>query len=236
MNIKKTFIVLLLFFSFLFLNKINIFAARIPCSSKALSEQKNKANKLSFNYQLKYDEFDVHYYEVTVTNLSPGIEFDYGGITYHYDEGKTVYKLIPRFVGGNTLEFEIFSSYDFPCVGEKLGTKKITIPKYNIYSEYSECIEYEEFPMCHVHYEKEIKHPKYFYESLENYKKSLLAKETEKPEEKSDLNFWNILILLYLNNLFFSIPLTIIFVFIVVYYSLIKPFKNKRKIKIKIDL
>lgn len=208
-------------------------AVREVCTSKVLSEQKNKAHNIKFEYELKYDEYGSYYYEVSFTNIKEGIEFTYGGVTYKYLEQTPVQTLIPMFEGGTTLELEMFVAYGYPCVGEEIGTKKIKLPKYNKYSEYNECIEYEEFVLCGKNYEGDIPNPQYFYDKLEEYK---LLINTDKPIDKKEKSKTVIekLVDLYINNLIITLPITIIIVGLVSHYIIKKIINKKQRVKVKI--
>lgn len=236
MRKKRNFNVYLYFVFFLvvlFLWTNEVSAAREICSSKALSEAKAKINKVNLEYELRYDEHGSHYYSVMVSNLSEGIEFNYGGVTYTYKKELPIQTLLPMFDGDNSVEIDFYPSYGKACVGEKIGTKKLTIPKYNKYSEYNACIEYEEFPLCGKHYSGEIESINYFYEKLDDYKKSLEKKEdiVEKEKEK---NFFEKFIDIYMENLIITIPLTAVFGGTIVYLIVKKVRVKKKRVKIKL--
>ncbi len=221
-------LILTVFFVFPF----EVEAARELCTSKILSEQKSKAHNINFDYELKYDEHNSYYYEVSFSNIKEGIEFYYGGMAYKYLEEKPTQILMPMFEGGTTLEMEVFVSYGYPCVGEKVGTKHLKLPKYNKYSELKECIEYEEFPLCGKHYEGDIPNLQYFTEKLEKYKASLNKEEPIEVVEKNKSIFEKI-IAFYINNFIITLPITVIIFGSGVYYVIRIIVNNKRRIKIK---
>ena len=233
MSVKKTSLYFVLFLIVIFLSTNEVSAARKICSSKAMTEAKAKVNKIKLEYELRYDDHGSHYYSVTVSNLSEGIEYNYGGITYTYNKEIPIQTLLPMFEGDNNIEISFYPSYGEACVGEKIGTKKLVIPKYNKYSEYNVCIEYEEFPLCGKHYSGEIESVNYFYSKLEDYKKSLEEKEdvVEKEKEK---NLFEKFINLYLDNLIVFVPLTIISLGSISYLIVKKVRDKKKRVKVKI--
>lgn len=224
-----------LFFVFfiIFMPLINVEAARELCTSKALNEMKTKAYKINLSYELKFDEAGSPYFSVSINNIQEGTEVRFDDVVYEYDANTTSQTIATALEGGTTYEFEIYSSYGYPCTGEILYTKKLALPKYNKYSEWEECIEYEEFPLCKKYYSGNIENDEYFYKKLNEYKNSL--KQDTIPNEKlSEKNFFESIIGLYIDNLSITLPLTIVLLGLLIIFIAKKIIDRKKRIKIKI--
>ena len=211
--------------------KVN--AARDVCTKSYYSQMKSKAYQVSFNYDLHTSENEPYYFTISITNIQPGIVVQYGNATIKYEEGKQIYELSYIFDGGTTYEFYIYADEGYPCVGEHLYTKKISIPKYNKYSERDECIEYEEFPLCNKWYQKDINSLEDFLQALELYKKSL---EKDEPEDldKEDKSIFDKIIEFYKDHIIITGPLTVLIIGGAGYYGFNKYQKRKKRAKIDI--
>lgn len=230
MNMKKVLIMLSIVISLFFLPN-SVFAARKLCTSNTLSKMRAKAYNVNFDYEFIYPEGGDYYFEVSILNLTDELEVEFGGLTYSYDKNNAILKIIPRLDGGKTYEFEIYAAYGQPCVGELLYTKKLSIPKYNIYSEEKECIQYEEFPLCNKWYQGDIKDKAFFYEKLNAYIKSLNVKE-EKPVEEEELTLAEKFINFYTEHLILSVSITLIVVGGITFVIAKTVIKRKRRTKI----
>ena len=209
-------------------------AARELCTSDVLSEMRAKAYKTTFSYELKFDSENVAYFEISYANLSEGIEIRYGENVYSYDEKNPTGTIKTSFPNtGETYDIGLYAEYGYPCVGELLYTKKVTLPKYNKYSELEDCIEYEEFPLCNKWYKGEIENEDYFYEKLNEYIDSLKEIVEEKQIKKKETLIQKIL-RLYVENLIITLPMTIL-IFIFILFKVIKNIIRKRN-RIKIDI
>ena len=209
-------------------------AARELCTSDVLSEMRAKAYKTTFSYELKFDSENVAYFEISYANLSEGIEIRYGENVYSYDEKNPTGTIKTSFPNtGETYDIGLYAEYGYPCVGELLYTKKVTLPKYNKYSELEPCIEYEEFPLCNKWYKGEIENEDYFYAKLNEYIDSLKEIVEEKPIIKKETLIQKIL-RLYVENLIITLPMTIL-IFIFILFKVIKNIIRKRN-RIKIDI
>ncbi len=219
-------------FLLILITPIDTSAARKLCDQKAFNEMKSIAYKINPNYELRFTEEGTHYFVLTLSNLSEEIEVEFGGSTYSYDEKNPVITLIPMLEGGNTYEFNVYGAYGYPCVGELLYTKKLTIPKYNVYSELEECIEYEEFPLCNKWYQGEIPDYNYFYERYNQYIESLNPSDV--PTEKEDKNIFEIIIDFYIDHLIITLPVTIIFIGGIVFVVVRRIIRRNKRVKIGI--
>lgn len=224
---KKIIIVILIT---IFLVPINIYAMPL-CTSKIFSELKNKAYKVTFEKEFKKDENGDAYFEITATNLPEELEIYYAGTTYKKNTDNEVITINHHFNPGETYTFEINVSYGYTCVGETAYKRKVTLPKYNIYSENSACIEYEEFELCNKWYKGDIPDINYFVNKLEEYKKSLNPEEEIKEEKK----IFEKIIDFYIDNMIYTIPITIVVVGGITYFVVTSISKKKKRAKIDID-
>lgn len=232
-NVIKCFLFVSLFT--LFFSMDNVYAARQICSSNEQMKLENKARKVDFTYTLKFNEDNKPYFEVMYFNLQAGLEIRYGENTYVFSDDQSTGKIQNSFQNnGGVYEFDIYAAYGYPCVGEHLYTKKLQLPKYNIYSEYDECIEFEEFPMCRKWYEGEIENEAHFYEELEKYKKSLEKPDEKPPVVEEEKNIFEKFIELYLDNLLISIPITVVLVLGIVVIIIRNMIRRKNRVKIDI--
>lgn len=220
-------------FAILFCVTSNVYAARIACTKTYQSQLKAKAYQITVSYDLHTPENEEYYFTLSLSNIQPGVVAEFAGTLIRYEEGKQIYDLSYALEGGNTYEIRIYADEGYPCVGELLYTKSITIPKYNKYSEREECIEYEEFPLCNKWYQKEIGTLSEFLQALEIYKESL--KEPDPVDlDNDDRNIFEKVIDFYKDHIIITGPLTVVAVGGAGYYGFIK-FKNKRK-RVKIDI
>lgn len=181
-KVKKCLLVVI---SFIFINflVIEMANARVICSQTELGKLKNIAYQVQLNYEVKKEKTGGVYFVIGISNIPEEVEVRHGGYVFEKSKsGDTIY-VEKHYDGGETLEFEIYAKYGQPCVGERLYTKRITLPKYNIYSEYEECIEFEDFPMCNKWYSGKIESPNVFYSKLEEYKSSIKQEEVIEEEE-----------------------------------------------------
>ena len=126
--------------------------------------------------------------------------------------------------------FDIYAAPGTACDGHKVLTKSITLPKYNVYSEREECLEYEEFRLCNKWCKENIPNSAYFEDELAKYKLTI-EKETVKPE-KEETNIFEKLIDLYVENLIISIPVTVILVALIIFIIIRSIIRRKNRIKL----
>jgi len=225
-------IVAILVLAFIFLqNPYEVKAANI-CTKTIYNELKRDAYQVSFGWELKFDEKNNYYFEVTVSNMNSNVLLVFGGITYEAND-TGIFKLNSPLEGGKNYEFNFYGGYDSPCVEEYVYTTYLQLPKYNKYSELDECIEYEEFALCNKWYKGEIESNEYFYQKLEEYKKSL-EKPEEKPPVEKEKNVFERILEFYLENIVFTLPITILFVLLVVILIIVKIRRSRKRVKIDI--
>lgn len=235
-NMKKKILVIVLFVLCGLFTYDNVYAAREICSTRAYSDLRTKAYGVSFSYELKFNEDKTPYFELTYSGLKEGVELRVGENSYTYNENGATGKISTTFQNtGATYEFSMYGEYGYACVGELLYTKKVKLPKYNRYSEYDECIEYEEFPLCNKWYDGEITNDDYFYQKLEEYKESLKPVEEPIEEKEEEKDFFQKAIDFYVNNLIFTLPITILIVLTIVFIIVKNKIKKKKRVKIDFD-
>ncbi len=225
---KKNKLFLLLSFLMLIL-PLNVNGADI-CSSTKYTNLKREAFNAELKYDLKFDEDHKSYFVVTIYNVSDNLIINYSENILTPDKDNKV--VIPTFFdGGETYEIKFYGGYNTSCVEEYIYSKKIVIPKYNVYSERDECIEYEEFKLCNKFYSGEIKNDTDFEEQLEEYIKSIEKKPpTEIKEEKS---FLEKIIDFYIDNIIITGPITAIVILSLIAYVIIRIIKRKKRVKIE---
>jgi len=108
------------------------------------------------------------------------------------------------------------------------------MPKYNKYSKYEECIEYEEFPLCNKWYQGDIPDEEYFFEKLEEYKKTLV--KPDEPIVVAEKSFWDKVIEFYNENKVLSISVISIVSLSIVSLIVVKVVRRKKRVKIGIDV
>lgn len=219
-------------FVFLFLILAPFKVDAIPlCSTKIFNELKTKAYNVKFNYELKQNEEGDYYFSVSIANLTEELEVRYNGQTYSYSKDDPIIEMIPNFTGNKTYEFDIYVTYGHTCVGEKAYTKRLTLPKYNPFSELDECIEYEEFPLCSKWYKGNIPDYNYFTQKLNEYIDGLNKEDPGVP--KDNRNIFQKLIDLYMDHLIISIPLTVVVVGAIAFLVVRNIIRRKNRVKIK---
>ena len=199
------------------------------CTSKKFSNLKMIAYKTEVSYELKFDNNHDAYFELTVNNVDSSLLVKFNGQLYKPENGTV--KIPSRVSGGITYEIKLYGGYDTGCKEEYLYTKKITLPKYNKYSEREECIEYEEFAMCNKWYAKEIVNDEAFEEALNEYKNSLIVIEPEK-EEKVEKNIIENIIDFYTEHIVITLPITIVICLFVVYKVVVIIIRRKNRVKL----
>lgn len=218
-----------LFLSFLLLLlPLHVNGADI-CSSTKYNKLKREAFNTELKYDLKFDESHKSYFIVTVYNVSNNLMIKYNGSILVPDEENKI--VIPTFFdGGKTYEIKFYGGYKTSCIEEYIYSKKIAIPKYNVYSERDECIEYEEFKLCNKFYAGEIQNDTEFEQKLEEYKKSIAKKPPVELEKEK--NIFEKIIEFYMDNIIITGPITIVLAVGLVIYVVIRLIRRKKRIKL----
>ena len=229
---KTVLIITMLVLSLMFVTGNDKTEARVICTSKALDDLKAKAFTTTLSYELHKTDDGNHYYEVIITNLNENIIAKVEGVVINGGKPGERYSLEKYYLDGHVVVVELYGGAKTACPDQKLTSKRLTLPKYNPYSEREECIEYEEFPMCNPWYKGEIRGDYYFEKELQDYKAKLNPKkEVEKIEEKT---IFEKMLDFYEEHIVITVPLTLLIV-IGIPTIVIRKIINKKK-RVKIDL
>jgi hypothetical protein len=176
---KKIYLIYILAI-FLFITIIpNTYASNI-CTNVKFEELQRKASKISANYELRYDNDENHYFKIILNNVDKDLLIIYNDSFYEPKDGKI--ELENYFESGQTYEFRIYGGENNPCVEEYIASKKITMPKYNIYSELDECQNHKDIPICDKYYDVSFDSEEAFKEKLNEY----LKKDEQPPEDNKN--------------------------------------------------
>ncbi len=216
----------------------------LPLSVKALpicnSSQYNVLKAESYNLKITYDlivdsktEYP-YYFELTFSNLTENIKISFNNRIYMYGQNKenpSTIKIDGNFSGGEKYAFQVYGSYTTGCIDEYIAEKNISLPVYNGYSVREECIGYEQFPLCKKWYSGDIKDEESFLTKLEEYKKSL-EKEEDEEKEKTTESIFDKLIDFYIDNLVYTLSITILIVGGIIAIVIINSIKRKKRVKL----
>jgi len=193
---KKKYIILLLMVLMMPLITTKVYAEekqpisieKYICGEKNKSELENKVSKIKLTYELitevsKEEEEDGlgGYFRVKVTNFSENIYIKIDGYEYHFKDVGESFNLSNRFpYGGGKVKLDFYGEDGHPCKSHYISSKTITLPKYNVFSELEECLEYEEFALCNRYYKGSIESKEDFLKKLEEYKNNIKNNKSEK--------------------------------------------------------
>lgn len=203
----------------------------VLCTSKKYTTLKSEAYRVTLTYELKFDSKHQHYFEVTAMNVGKNVMVKRNGYYIEPTKDNDTFVVAYRVDGGKEFEVNIYGGYDTACPEEFLYTKKITLPKYNKYSEREECIEYEEFNLCNKWYSGYIGSDKEFDDALAQYIKSITKEEPNNIPEKEQ-SFFEKIIDFYTSNLIITLPITIFIVLLIVFIVVRKVIRRKNRIKL----
>lgn len=228
---KNKIIAIVLFISlFLVSEKVNAGL----CTSGAYNKLKKEAYNVKFSYEMQRDTNGQVYFTVTVMNFTENVILIQGDSVYEFKNTGDTFNLTQTFKGGETIKFSLYGGYDTDCVEEYLYSKSLKIPKYNTYSELDECFEYEEFELCNKWYQGNIPSEAYFMQKLEEYKESIKPVEEEKKVEEEKSLFEQV-INFYVDNIIFTLPLTILVIGIIIFIIVRKEIRKKNRVKLDFD-
>ncbi len=219
--------IVLLFLCFFVTTRVNA----ETCSNKELNSLKDLATNIKLSYELQddtYNERHEYFFNIVLINLNEKFYIQtYNGIIYQYDNLDS--RKLENYSEGQEYNFQIYASDKTNCNGKKLGTKKITVPYYNDYSQKKECLGNEKFELCQPYYGGVIESDDYFYAKLNEYIKNNTVDEPD----SDNASIIQKIITIYTSNLFISIPITALVLTIIV-VLVIKISKSKKKVRIKI--
>jgi hypothetical protein len=227
-NRNKILIVLFLLVIVLLPNKANAVGI---CPAKTLSKYRTEALKVKVVYEIMKNEGVKTMFSFTASNLDENLEIHFNDNIYRGTKNNNKIVINGVYEDNKTYNFEIYTQDMKTCGKAYLTTKKVTIPKYNIYSESDECVEYEEFPICQKFYEGEIKDYNDFISQL-----STLKKESESKVEKYEDNRTIIdkIIEWFSDNIEITVGIIAVIVLIILIFVIIKIRKIKKRVKVRI--
>lgn len=147
-----------------------LFYPSVISAKECTKEETNKFNKLVNKIEINYDHNKDNMFTIKMSNISKEIiVVDKDGKQFTKNSlEQTLYE------GGKTYTFKVLPVY-YDCELSLSFNKTITIPKYNIYSEKSECKKekYKDFDLCDKYYQGKI-NDKIFETELKKYKSNTL--------------------------------------------------------------
>lgn len=194
-------------------------------------EEINNFKKIEDDYKITYEfNKDTKLYTLTFYSPEPDI--------YDYTSPDSNTFLNCEVINNNTVKCSNIQSdeYNFEIIGMTdscditLKKIKITLPKYNTYSEDPLCEGIEEFVLCQPTYDKDIDYET-FVSRVNSYKKNHPVKEDidEKKEEPKEQNK----IIKYIQDNLFQIIIMIVFITLVIMTIILtaKSIKKSRRLE-----
>lgn len=198
MKIKKNVMVLIAFLLVFFISNQNVNAANI-CTSSKYDDLKKKTASIEAKWDLKFDDSNNSYFEITFDNVDDDVMLLFMGAYYEPKNNKI--QLDNMFEGGTTYQFKFYAGYDNPCVEEYLYTKSLKVPVYNKYSEMDECKENSEWELCDKWYDGYIQDEEDFRNKLDEYlhsdeKKEVIINQKNNETKKKIIIFSSIVLII----------------------------------------
>lgn len=191
---KKNFIVILVLMFFMFLG--NVRAEDDVCKPSELSELRTMAANVKITYvpvtilekldepcpETGMTEAYSNYLDIKIYNINSKlyINVDKGQEEFVVDssnvgaDGSITIRQVPMSESV-TYEFEIMSN-EYGCYKEKLRTVKLTLPRYNFYSQLAACQDIPDYYLCQEYTTFEVDGST-FYNKVDEYKAKLLTLE-----------------------------------------------------------
>ena len=226
-------ILVMIFVLMMIMMPMGVKAARIPCTTKNFSKLKALTYDIKLSYDLVKNEENQTVFRISISNLKEELEVRYGNITIEYDPEKTVQEITTVTGGGFKYEVDVYvaEGLNRACVGEKVATKSVDVPKYNYYSERDECIDYEKFYLCNKWYKGSIPDEQYFLDELDKY----IKKNTEEePPKEEKYNIIDRIIDFYKEHALLSITITVVLAGAIIFVIARKLIRRKNRIKLDI--
>jgi len=199
------------------------------CLASEREKYESLATKLKFDYEQEKTENGGYYYRIKVTGGNSNLVIEYEGRQYALQDD-TYLVINEAFKDNNSYIFNINIKDGVRCGGESVATKVVKIPKYNIYSDYDVCVEYEEAPVCGKYYKGEIKDYDDFLKQLQEYIDKTKSGGTEK--YKDTRNIFQKFADMYMDNIEISVAITLIVIALVTYIVVNKAIKRKNRVKL----
>ena len=206
---KSIFLIVLLF-----ILNINVKALKYGgCDYSSVSRMKALVNNINVYYDYHIQD-EKAYFDVTLTNIMPGMRFidSYNNKTYYYSDTNDGELTITNYASQSGNYKFYFDNSD--CSQVMLGTKYYSFPYYNPYYNDVECDGISDFSLCQRWVSRYYSYSQ-FVDLISEYKhnKNNRVENTE-PEKVS--GFLDIIIDFYLKNYYYILP-AIIIVFGLIY-------------------
>lgn len=153
---KKKYLFLIIF---LFLFNIHNIKAE-TCDKQDIERLKQIANNITYTYEYIGDKYNYQLYNVTFYNLTDEIYIRQGNFNYFEND------LTIDTESGNN-KFEV---YAYNCFEKRVSTININLPKFNEYSQSSECEEIgkDNLDICYEWYQGNLTYDQFINE-IDNY-------------------------------------------------------------------
>ena len=158
----------------------------IQVSAVCVDSELAKLNNAVSESEITYEYIKDNEFSITISNITQDFyvqEFPAGEYTASFVFSPTGYSTMDEFIGGTTLQFNFYASYDTACAYTVLRTVTVILPKENFYYTSSICDGAEAFFLCKKFANTDDYTYKEIVEKLEEYKISNEVEETKEAEE-----------------------------------------------------
>lgn len=173
------------------------------CDYSSVSRMKSLVNNVNIYYDYHIQNNEA-YFDVTITNIVPGMRFvdSYNDKTYYYADTNNGELVISGYDGLSGNYKFYFDNPD--CQNVRLGAKYYSFPYYNPYYEDSECRDIPEFSLCQKWVSKYYSHDK-FLELIDEYKE-IKYSDDDVDEVEDVKGILDVIIDFYLKNYYLILP------------------------------
>ena len=215
--------IILLLFAVLIIPKK---ASALPlCTAKIKQQYITAAEKIKFSYEFIRED-ESYYFQIKATNTDKNLIIEYNNYDYN-GLGNDDYIVFDTHFKDNAIyKFKIKVREGITCADETITYRTVKIPKFNKYSEYDECIEYEEAPICSRFYQGKIENIEDFRKQLKDYLAKIKEKQIE--DYKDERSLFQKISDFYMDHVIICGTLTFI-VFAVIIALILKKFAKKKK-------
>ena len=202
------------------------------CPAKEINSLKIEAYKVKISYINYKDHNGYTMFHVEVSNLSSKFSIKYNDTFYDGNDDNKIVSINGSFKDNSEYSFDVYSSKALKkCGNAFLVTRTINIPKYNIYSELDECIEYEEAPICQAYYTGDIKDYNDFISLLSTYRDS---QQSDVEKYKDDRNIFQIIMDFIQDNIEISVAVISVIVVLIIVFVVVKIRKRIKRAKVRL--
>ena len=199
------------------------------CTAKIKQDYIDLAAKIQFKYELVKTD-DDYYFIINAYNVDQKLVIIYDK-EEHAGLGENGHISFSNYYKDNqSYKFDIVVAKGQTCADETTTTRVVKIPKYNIYSEYDICIEYEEAPMCNRYYNGSFANYEEFQAKLFEYVRKLNNSGIK--QYKDERNIFQKFIDFYVDHIEISVAITLIVVALVTYYIIRRLIRRKQRVKL----